>query len=70
MNAKDRATVRASLNQATLELAAARQITSWWHELGPDVRRQYQEFEMLAGRLYRLANGAWRPGPEGFVPEP
>jgi len=49
----ERASVRACLDQATIALAEARMITGWWHTLGPDVRRQYEEFEVLAARLWR-----------------
>ena len=47
----ERASVRACLDQTTVALAEARMITGWWHTLGPDVRRQYQEFEALVLRL-------------------
>jgi len=49
----ERASVRACLDQSTIALAEARRVTGWWHALGPDVRRQYQEFEELAARLWR-----------------
>jgi len=53
MTDMERASVRACLDQSTIALAEARRVTGWWHALGPDVRRQYQEFEELAARLWR-----------------
>ena len=45
-------------------------ITGWWCALGPDVRRQYQEFEELAGRLHRGLEEVRKMGPAGYVLEP
>jgi hypothetical protein len=51
MTAGDRAVIRSALDHALVELVEARQVREWWATLGPDVRRQYQEFEALLGRL-------------------
>jgi len=66
----ERASVRACLDQTTIALAEARMITGWWCALGPDVRRQYQEFEELAGRLHRSLEEVRKMGPAGYVLEP
>lgn len=66
----ERASVRACLDQTTIALAEARMITGWWHTLGSDVRRQYQEFEALNCRLHLDLEEVRRMGPAGFVPKP
>ena len=70
MTEVERASVRACLDQASIALAEARMVTGWWRMLGPDVRRQYQEFEALGGRLHRGLEEVRKMGPAGFVPEP
>ena len=70
MTEVEKASVRACLDQTTIALAEARMITGWWHTLGPDVRRQYQEFEALGARLHRNLEEVRKMGPAGFVPEP
>lgn len=53
VNKADRATVRTCLIEALLALSEARENLAWWETLGSGVRRQYQEFEALAGSLQR-----------------
>jgi hypothetical protein len=50
---QEKAIVRACLDQVLIALSEAVEVRAWIETMGPDVRRQCQEFVCLVGRLRR-----------------